>query len=151
MADQRSNHNGEAHSTCLEEILDELKTKERETIKRTRRKTLLVSQASMRLIRQICEENLIARDALVEQIILSSKSCIEEIVQDMERRRREALELISPWLNEGREISNKIMKILDPQDPIIELFDRVYNFADNAGAAIKGEVRIGEQFDLIDK
>ena len=149
MADRRNLNNLNNQSECLGEVLEELKKSESDAKQRAKRKTLLVSQASMRMLRNVCEEHMIARDALVEQIILSSKSCIEEIVQEMEQRRREALEMMAPWLLEGKEICNRMMEILDPQDPIIELMDRVYALANNAGVAIKGQVRIGEQYDLI--
>ncbi|MDP8238783.1 MAG: hypothetical protein P9X24_06820 [Candidatus Hatepunaea meridiana] len=142
--EHQPNTDNSENSTCIQEIISKLNGVQFETIKLSIRKTLSVSQNAIHSLSQLSKDKNISRDILVNQIIIYSRSCIEEMIVEIEKNHKEALQMINNWVQEGKNIDEKLHEMLAPNDLIVDEFKNTLNYVEDRNKSVSERLCNGE-------
>ncbi len=105
------------------------------------RKTLVVSKRALRLLNRYSQKQKIARDVIVENLILLFKALIESIAEKEKQQEKKALDLIYDFASSASSLEEKLKTMLDEDNPIVDGFGIVVITLDNFLHEIEDSLR----------
>lgn len=152
----------ESHELKPKEILDALcaderfltyviqavkdENKEASAVKRNR-KTFVISKKALRLLNKYSRENQVARDRIVENLILSFKSVLQQQAEKEKEQEKEAKEIISGLCKQAYSVEEQLKDLLHEDNPILDRFGEVVVVLDNLVGAIEAKLTNGVPID----
>lgn len=112
------------------------------------RKTFVISSKALGQLNKASSKNNVARDSLLEVLLLAYRKFVEKF-QDEERKREEkALEIISEFMAEAeKKYGKRLREVLDNEHPILKRFGVITIIIENLLNAIQEKLEEGTPID----
>ena len=115
--------------------------------KQTIRKSLVISDNVLKLLKKKSENYKISRDSLFEALIRFFNALLEIQKEKQKEDHERANKLISDFWSQADKLEKELKTFLDDDDPIIERFGHVYIVIQNLILAIEEELYSGKPID----
>jgi len=136
-----------AEDTVLSSVIKLSKSFDFGDLDRSVRRTMAVSDKSIRILNHVSRKFGIQRDFLVDRGALFLKSLFEQSKEEEKRNHQEAFELIDKFYTSAKDLEDKLLILLDIDDPIRVGFSIMVARLEYLRIDIKNEIEKGMPID----
>lgn len=134
---------------CLQDILERLDNSGQSANDTINRKTITLSQSALNRLNQIAKDYDVPRDLLVNQMIIYSSGCISNEITRLQSCRKEGLDKLNTWKEEGIKNYDNLASRLDSSDPLMIGYREVLDNLDEKCRLLRQE--LGVESEQVEK
>lgn len=140
--------NGElGENTFLSSVVKHSQDIDFKALNRSVRRTMVVSNKSLKVLNSISKKAKIPRDFLVDKGVLLLKGIVEFSKEEEKKKHTKAFDMIDEFYKNADTLQGRLIEMLGDEDPIVQRFGYVTVLIDNLHSAIKAEIDKGEPID----